>query len=132
MDTTHSAINKSLSHHCIVFRYPCYLKTLVEEWRAMWSVESGTTDPQFPFGVFTLASTEGQCGDGGFRHAQTLNNGVLPSPQLPNTFVAQGFDAQDPVSITNWPEGERACRAFGWNSPYSMVSTNDLHIPNFC
>ena len=62
----------------------------------MWSAVPGTTNPSFPFGVFTLASTEGRCGDGAFRQAQTLNYGVLPSPDLPNTFVAQGFDAQDP------------------------------------
>ena len=110
--------------------YPCYLKSMVNEWRGVWSAEPGTTDPSFPFGVFTLASTEGRCGDGGFRHAQTLNYGVLPSPDLPNSFVAQGFDAQDPVGISNWPQGERGCRAFGWNSAYSMGGgDNNQAIP---
>ena len=34
--------------------------------------------------------------------------------------MAQGFDAQDPVGDGNWPSGERGCRAFGFDSPYSM------------
>lgn len=100
--------------------YPCYLKAMINEWRQVWSVEPGTTDALFPFGVYTLASTEGGCGDGAFRQSQTLNFGVLPSPDMPNTFVAQGFDAQDPVSISGWPQGERDNRAFGYDSPYSM------------
>jgi hypothetical protein len=65
----------------------------------------GTTSPDFPFGLVVLASEEGRCGDGAFRWAQTANNGVLPSNELPNTFAAQGFDAQDPVGDANWPSG---------------------------
>eukprot|EP00755_Sulcionema_specki_P029137 Sspe_Gene.91491::Locus_63007_Transcript_1_1_Confidence_1.000_Length_1105::g.91491::m.91491/K05970/SIAE; sialate O-acetylesterase len=36
--------------------YGCMLVHLVKLWRAMWSVEPGTTDALAPFGVVTLAS----------------------------------------------------------------------------
>ena len=35
---------------------------------------------------------------GAFRYAQTGNRGYLPSAEMPNTFVAQAFDAGDPCS----------------------------------
>lgn len=105
--------------------YGCMTEAMLKAWRGAWSVEAGTTDPEFPFGreiafsfsafhcvsavlialfsrpmfadeasivaiaVVVLASEEGECGDGAFRWAQTGNFGVLPSPQLPNTFAAQ-------------------------------------------
>ena len=75
-------------------RYGCMTKAMLDAWRSAWSVEPNTTPADFPFGIVVLASEEGDCGHGAFRWAQTGNNGVLPSNELPNTFAAQGFDAQ--------------------------------------
>jgi hypothetical protein len=50
--------------------YACYLLTMIEAWRSGWSATPGTTDPEFPFGIQTLQSTEGSCGNGAFRWAQ--------------------------------------------------------------
>jgi hypothetical protein len=102
--------------------YGCMTKAMLEAWRGAWSVEPGTTDPEFPFGLVVLASEEGECGDGAFRWSQTGQYGVLPSPQLPNTFAAQGFDAQDPVGDMSWPSGVRGCRVIGGygDNAYSM------------
>ena len=35
--------------------YACMAKALVAEWRSLWSIEPGTTDPMAPFGLVTLA-----------------------------------------------------------------------------
>ena len=97
-------------------------KAMLESWREAWSLEPGTTASDFPFGLVVLASEEGRCGDGAFRFAQTGSNGVLPSNELPNTFAAQGFDAQDPVGDANWPAGPQGCRVRGGygDNAYSM------------
>jgi len=102
---------------------------MIEAWRTGWSAVAGTTDPEFPFGIQTLQSTEGSCGNGAFRWAQVgtqailhllvvmcrsclltdcllgqaLNEAVLPSTKHPKIFLAQGFDAQDPTGDQNWP-----------------------------
>ena len=65
----------------------------------MWSATPGTTDPLAPFGVVTLASSGAEGADaamGAMRIAQTAGYGVLPSPDLPNTFLAQAYDLDDP------------------------------------
>lgn len=43
--------------------YSCLMQTLVEQFRSLWSVTPGTTDPNAPFGLVTLApsGTEGIC-----------------------------------------------------------------------
>lgn len=105
-----------------VFAAGCMTKAMLDAWRTVWSTEPGTTAPDFPFGLVVLASEEGECGAGAFRWAQTGNNGVLPSQELPNTFAAQGFDAQDPVGDANWPSGPQGCRVRGGygDNAYSM------------
>eukprot|EP00756_Hemistasia_phaeocysticola_P054911 Hpha_TRINITY_DN30826_c0_g1::TRINITY_DN30826_c0_g1_i1::g.155682::m.155682/K05970/SIAE; sialate O-acetylesterase len=104
--------------------YPCYLKTMIDSWRSAWSAVGGTTDPEFPFGIQTLASTEGSCGNGAIRQAQTFNELSLPNERHPRVFISQGFDAQDPIGTDNWPFGVRASHYDGIDSPYSMESTD--------
>lgn len=103
--------------------YPCYLKTMIDSWRRVWSATPGTTDPEFPFGIQTLQSTEGSCGHGAIRWAQALNEAVLPSKNHPNIFLSQGFDAQDPVGIGNWLTGIRGNHYFGADSAYPMQAS---------
>jgi len=78
--------------------YGCNLVNLVKTWRELWSASSGTTDPLAPFGVATIANsgTEGGKSIGAMHWAQTANYGVLPNPAMPNTFLAQTFDLNDP------------------------------------
>eukprot|EP01046_Picozoa_sp_COSAG06_P081819 COSAG06_NODE_28927_length_565_cov_1.165236_1_plen_73_part_00 len=57
---------------------------------------SSATSGTFPFGIVSLAggTSEGHAANmGAMRYAQSLNAGVLPTKELPNTFVAQAFDA---------------------------------------
>jgi hypothetical protein len=59
---------------------------------------SVSPDPEAPFGVVTLASSGAEGADaamGAMRIAQTGGYGVLPSPELPNTFLAQAYDLDD-------------------------------------
>eukprot|EP01062_Namystynia_karyoxenos_P082620 TRINITY_DN9336_c0_g1_i1.p1 TRINITY_DN9336_c0_g1~~TRINITY_DN9336_c0_g1_i1.p1 ORF type:complete len:750 (+),score=163.08 TRINITY_DN9336_c0_g1_i1:79-2250(+) len=109
--------------------YPCYLKTMIDSWRQAWSAVPGTTDPEFPFGVQTLQSTEGACGGGAFRSAQALNELVLPSPRHPKVFLAQGFDAQEPIGISNWPTGARGSRFQGIDADFSMECQDTFATP---
>jgi hypothetical protein len=80
--------------------YAYMMKALVDEWRTLWSLEPGTTDPMAPFGIVTLApsGTEGGASIGAMRLAQTASYGVAPNPALPAVFVAQAFDLNDPWS----------------------------------
>merc|ERR1719272_1464628 len=79
--------------------YSCMQRELVKGWRAIWSETSGTTDPEAPFGIVTLASsgTEGADSEamGAMRLAQTAGYGVVPNPALPNAFFAQAGDLED-------------------------------------
>jgi len=77
--------------------YACALRQLITGWRAAWSKTPGTTDPLAPFGVVTLASSgsEGGPNFGTMRIAQTMSYGVLPTPSMPNTFLAQAYDLDD-------------------------------------
>jgi len=78
--------------------YACAMRQLIRGWRAAWSKTPGTTDALAPFGVVTLASSgsEGGPNFGAMRLAQTASFGVLPSPELPATFLAQAYDLDDP------------------------------------
>ena len=91
--------------------YACAMRQLINGWRAAWSATPGTTDPLAPFGVVTLASSgsEGGPNMGTMRQAQTASYGVLPSPELPNTFLAQGYDLDDP-----WGPQEGPCFDVKW------------------
>ena len=42
--------------------YSCEMKLLIEQWRELWSKTPGTTDPEAPFGVVTLASSGSEGG----------------------------------------------------------------------
>ena len=55
-------------------------------------------DSLAPFGVATIANsgTEGGNSVGAMHWAQTANYGVLPNPAMPNTFLGQTFDLDDP------------------------------------
>lgn len=102
--------------------YSCEQKALVEGWRKVWSEVPGTTDPLAPFGIVTLASSGSEGGPdmGAMRLAQTAGYGVLPSPEMPNTFVAQAFDLDDkwgPASgpcLTEPSRGGWACCDYSW------------------
>jgi len=77
--------------------YSCKQRELVKGWREIWSGTAGTTDPEAPFGVVTLASSgsEGGPNMGAMRLAQTAGYGVLPNDAMPNSFFAQAGDLQD-------------------------------------
>lgn len=81
--------------------YGCYLKTMIQTWRDAWSTAPlASTSPLFPIGVVSLA---GGTSEGhpdampSFRNAQTGGGGLLPSKELPATFVAQAYDAAEPA-----------------------------------
>ena len=82
--------------------YSCLMPLLVRAWRALWSQTPGTTDPLAPFGVVTLAASGSEGGPdlGSMRLAQTAGYGVLPNAAMPNTFLAQAFDLDDPFCNT--------------------------------
>ena len=78
--------------------YACLIINLVEQWRSAWANNSGTS-PTAPFGMVTLAASGGEGGAdiGSMRIAQTGSYGVLPNEAMPNTFLAQAYDLDDPV-----------------------------------
>lgn len=57
--------------------YSCLMEKLVASWRVQWSSEPGTTDPEAPFGVVTLApsGSEGGADLPTMRWAQTASYG---------------------------------------------------------
>lgn len=42
--------------------YACMQRALIKGWRSVWSTVPGTTDPQAPFGIVTLASSGSEGG----------------------------------------------------------------------
>lgn len=99
--------------------YSCEQKALVAGWRKAWSKVPGTTDPLAPFGIVTLASSgsEGGADIGAMRWAQTASHGVLPNPDMPNTFLAQAFDLDDPWGPGAGPcqqQSQWACCDYSW------------------
>lgn len=74
--------------------YGCELPAMVKSWRASWWASDTAL-----FGVATLAAG-GSEGNGhhmaGIRWSETTNFGVLPSPALPLSFLAQVYDLPDP------------------------------------
>ena len=71
---------------------------MVAAWRRYWSATPGTTNPLAWFGTVSLHDG-GDEGDGnnaqGIRWSQTGNWGSLPSPALPNSFIAEAYDGGD-------------------------------------
>ena len=74
------------------------LPSMVAAWRAAWSVEPGTTSPDAFFASVSLHDG-GDEGDGNnaqpIRWSQTGNYGMLPSPAIPNSVIAEAYDGGD-------------------------------------
>ena len=100
--------------------YACELQHLVSSWRAVWSARAGTTAPDAPWGIATIAP-DGSEGTGqhmaGMRWAETANVGHLPNRFLPNTFSAQLFDLQDPWAYVGDGDTDR------WNCSNPSTET---------
>jgi hypothetical protein len=91
----HGSPGSSLSNE----GYGCMMAGMVAAWRKIWSAVPNTTDPLAPFGVVTIAPSGSEGADyhlSAFRWAQTANYGVLPNDRMPNTYVAQAYDLDDP------------------------------------
>ena len=101
--TGENDMHGTFGNSALGYGYACLMPKLVATWRKMWSAEPGTTDPMAPFGLVTLApsGTEGGNDIGTMRLAQTASYGVLPNPAMPNTFLAQAYDLNDPFSNTS-------------------------------
>ncbi len=97
--------------------YGCQMPAMMKLWREVWSTEPGTTDPQAPFGIVSLAAggSEGGSDIGGMRWSQSANYGVMPNPDMPNAFMAHAYDLGDP-----WPS--KACYGRGCCNPGANTS----------
>ena len=72
--------------------YACSLKTMVGEYRKLWSAIEGTTPPDAPFGIATLPywSAEGSPQNVGAENwAHTANHGVFVHPSHRQAHPAQ-------------------------------------------
>eukprot|EP00038_Savillea_parva_P008384 m.176574 g.176574 ORF g.176574 m.176574 type:complete len:812 (-) comp14199_c0_seq1:171-2606(-) len=102
--------------------YSCEQRQLIYGWRQVWSRTPGTTDPHAPFGIVTLASSGAEGADaamGAMRIAQTAGYGVLPSPELPNVFLAQAYDLDDP-----WGPAAGPCFETAANGGYECCTSS--------
>lgn len=86
--------------------YSCLMRELINCYRRVWSATPNTTDPLAPFGAVALPSggSEGGPNMGAMRIAQTAGHGVLPTPDLPNTWIVQAYDLED-----QWGSGAGPC-----------------------
>ena len=85
--------------------YGCRLTALVRGWRSAWAAAAGggAGAAGLPFGVVGLGSEACNGPDGGWelgglRSAQTGGFGALPSPSLPDTFLAHTYDLPEQSS----------------------------------
>ena len=113
--------------------YGCEMKKLIQGWRRLWSKIPGTTDPDAPFGIVTLASSGSEGGPdmGAMRWAQTANYGVLPHQgDLPNTFIAQAHDLNDEWGPDAGPCFElKCCRE---KKDYDPDKCSDTKLRDIC
>jgi len=111
--------------------YGCLFKMALKNWRSDWNRLSGTTDPNFPVGVVTLAQGTDEAGPdmAGMRWAQTLNYGYFPNPECTTCFSAQAYDLGDPWNGQHcWAGSDRHVgnnRCSGWSPlvPFSSTVT---------
>lgn len=104
--------------------YACMMPRLVSFYRKLWSKQPGTTDPKAAFGVVSLSShdSEGAKDMGSFRWAQQGAYGTVHNnPVMENTFMAHGFDMQDP-----WNSNKGACIT---NSGRALMKGYDCTTP---
>jgi len=110
----------------------CMQPFMLKQWRRQWSVEPGTTSPDAPFGLVTLAAgtDEGHSLNmAPFRWAQMGNYDYLPNPVLndvnfdgmTNTFAALAHDLGDPWNKECFYLQPPTCQG---NAPYSWNATN--------
>lgn len=108
--------------------YGCSVPALVRSYRALWSAVPGTTPPDAPFGIATLAAggSEGNVGHmAGIRWSQTGNYGVLPNAPMPNTFFAQAFDLGDPwLTAIGASDPHHCAHPFPGNGSYGVPVTD--------
>lgn len=73
------------------------MPSMIDLWRAQWSVEPGTTDPMAPFGLVGISTgdSEGNPDLASFRWSQQANYGVVPNVRMPNVFMARAYDLAD-------------------------------------
>lgn len=83
--------------------YGCLMPALIDTWRDAWSVESGTTDANAPFGIVGISpgDSEGASDLGSFRWSQTANYGVVPNARMKNVFYAHTYDLGDVWAFCN-------------------------------
>ena len=117
--------------------YGCAVRELIRGWRRIWSKTAGTTDPVAPFGTVTLAASgsEGGPNMGAMRWAQTGNFGVMPSPDLPNTFLAQAYDLDDewgPNAGPCFPGGWACCNSSKWKYNSTSCAGREVLCQNAC
>lgn len=109
--------------------YGCMMERMVAAWRHLWSAVPNTTKPLSPFGVVTIAPSGTEGADyhlSAFRWAQTANYGVLPNPVMPNTFVAQAYDLNDPwAGVNGDPFAKPSVCSDNASIPYSCTWTNN-------
>jgi len=117
--------------------YGCFMQSLIESWRSVWSsgpAGNGTTEALFPFGLVSLAggTSEGfPHSMGAFRLSQAGGTGLLPTERWPNTFVAQAYDLADPgqgaVSAANWHDGQGAYPVARGLAPFTSYFMGPIH-----
>jgi len=91
---------------------------MMKLWRSVWSAVPSTTPADALFGIVGLASGTSEGHDYNmpyFRHAQTAGHGALPNPDMPNSFMASGYDIGDP-----------------WNSHCASRSVEGSTKPSCC
>lgn len=122
----HNVKGNSIEH----VGYGCMMPALVSLWREKWSQVPGTTDPNAPFGLVVLPGSGGEGGPnmGAMRWAQTANYGVLPNEAMPNTFLAQAYDLDDPWAneiCYSWK-----CCAHNFNKSACYPQLTKIGLPN--
>ncbi|XP_025099666.1 sialate O-acetylesterase-like [Pomacea canaliculata] len=77
--------------------YNCTFPAMIDDWRAKFSEQSGTS-PIFPFGFVQLApdrSSDVRVGFPDIRWHQTADYGYVPNPRMPNVFMSVAIDLPD-------------------------------------
>ena len=115
--------------------YACAMPALVQKWREEWSAEPGTTDANAPFGLVAIPSSGSEGGQniGAMNWAQTASYGSLPNKAMPNSFIAEAFDLNDPWGDKTCYGWQCCAFAGNWNKTTCAANTQKQRLPtNVC
>ena len=94
--------------------YACEMEVLVQSWRSVWSAEGGTTPPNAPFGIATLAGDPRAAGDWYFSKQAVMARSLRPAHCQPVQANSGSEGHGNKMAAMRWAQQSNFGR---WDNP---------------